>query len=117
MALFGATIVVVVVVFAVVVVDFVVVVVDIVVIVAVVVVVVVNVVVVAQLVVSSHTIFSFCQSINANLRLLKAVVKFLWWGEVGWVGWGGWVVGWFAHSLSCPTQLQCWGCVVLLLGL
>ena len=30
---------------------------------------------------------------------------------------GAELVGWCAHSFLCPTQLQCWGCVVLLLGL
>ena len=44
-------------------------------------------------------------SIKVNLRLLKAIVEFLWWG--GGVG--------FEKSFSCPTQLLC--CVVLSLGL
>ena len=30
---------------------------------------------------------------------------------------GGWWVRWFAQLFSCPTQLQCCGCVVLSLGL
>ena len=38
---------------------------------------------------------------------------------VWWVGGreGGRAGGVFGQSFSCSTQLQCWGCVVLLLGL
>ena len=42
---------------------------------------------------------------NAVLRLMVAAVEFVWrWVVVVVVGW---------YKKSCPTPLQCWGCVVL----